>query len=182
MKNHKNDSRSRFTRMAVKQSLLQLMEKKPLNKITVAEICEGAEIYRGTFYNHFYDVYDVYEGIKNDLLDEVSKKLNQFNVYDLDKQFFKEIMTLIDRHRDVCRVLIDDKNTNFLSDIIDAIRQRFLKDWAEAFADISYGSITIIGDWIKNDRKESLDDIAAMVGETNRVLVEACKARRFQNL
>lgn len=48
MKNHKNDSRSRFTRMAVKQSLLQLMEKKPLNKITVAEICEGAEIYRGT--------------------------------------------------------------------------------------------------------------------------------------
>ena len=194
MKNHKNDSRSRFTRMAVKQSLLQLMEKKPLNKITVAEICEGAEIYRGTFYNHFYDVYDVYEGIKNDLLDEVSKKLNQFNVYDLDKQFFKEIMTLIDRHRDVCRVLIDDKNTNFLSDIIDAIRQRFLKDWAEAFADISYttleylfnfnisGSITIIGDWIKNDRKESLDDIAAIVGETNRVLVEACKARRFQNL
>lgn len=195
MKAAKNDNRSRFTRMVIKQSLLKLMEQKPLNKITVAEVCEGAEVHRGTFYNHFYDVYDVYEDIKTDLLNEIEQKMNQFKVGDLDKQFFKEIMMMIYRNRDICRLLIDPlNNPNFLLEIIAAIRERFLKAWTEAFRELSpktleylfdfniNGSIAMISRWLSGDMEESLDDVAELVGETNRVMVEACKSLAFRNL
>lgn len=195
MKNEKNDRRSKFTRMVVKQSLLRLMEHKPLNKITVAEVCEGAEIYRGTFYNHFYDVYDVYEDIKLDLMNEIEERLNQVKVYDLDMQFFKEIMLLIYRNRDMCRLLIDPKNNpNFLQEILVAIRERFLKTWVEAFHETSprtldyifhfniNGSIAIIASWLQGDMRESLDDVAELVGETNRILVDACRKHSFKDL
>ena len=51
MKN--NDARVRYTQKVLKDSLLQLLEKKPINKITVKEVCELAELNRATFYAHY---------------------------------------------------------------------------------------------------------------------------------
>ena len=39
------------------------MKEKPLNKITVREICEKADVNRSTFYSYHADIYDLYRTI-----------------------------------------------------------------------------------------------------------------------
>jgi len=75
MKSTKNDVRSRFTQTTIKKSLLKLLSDTPLKNITVSELCKEAGITRGTFYNHFYDVYDIYESIENEFFETVAAKL-----------------------------------------------------------------------------------------------------------
>ena len=49
------------TKRALEASLKKLLLEKPLNKITVTDICEDCGISRMTFYYHFQDIYDLVE-------------------------------------------------------------------------------------------------------------------------
>ena len=72
------DTRVQFTRNALKQALLTLMEEKNVDKITVKELCETAGINRGTFYLHYLDIYDLY----NQMVEEtVAKIAGSFDPY-----------------------------------------------------------------------------------------------------
>lgn len=46
-------------RLQIWYAMLELLDKKPLREITVQELCDKCMIYRTTFYNHFYDIYDL---------------------------------------------------------------------------------------------------------------------------
>jgi len=48
----KTDARTRYTLKVIEKSLITLLKEKPMNKITVKELCELAEINRATFYTH----------------------------------------------------------------------------------------------------------------------------------
>ena len=63
MEKKREDRRSAYSKKAIRQSLLALMEDKPLNKITVREICERAQVNRSTFYAYHADIYDLYRTI-----------------------------------------------------------------------------------------------------------------------
>lgn len=45
----------------ISDTLLELLRKKPLEKISVKEICTLAQINRTTFYNHYTDKYELFE-------------------------------------------------------------------------------------------------------------------------
>jgi len=51
------------TKKLLANSLKELLEKKPLNKITVKEIVENCGVNRQTFYYNFQDIYDLVEWI-----------------------------------------------------------------------------------------------------------------------
>ena len=53
----RSDARVRYTRKVLKESLLSLLKEKPINKITVKEVCELAELNRATFYSHYSDCF-----------------------------------------------------------------------------------------------------------------------------
>ena len=48
----KNDLRVRYTQKVIQEAFWKILKEKPLAKITVKEICDLAEINRGTFYKH----------------------------------------------------------------------------------------------------------------------------------
>lgn len=54
------------TKRLLADSLRQLLEKKPLDKITVKEIVENCGVNRQTFYYNFQDIYDLVEWIFRD--------------------------------------------------------------------------------------------------------------------
>jgi len=186
MKNNKTDHRSRYTQRVIKEALLKLLADKPLNKIGVSELCFFAEVNRGTFYNHFYDVYDVYESIENDFYDEIKAKLDHVKSYDLDRPFFKEIMLLIYKNADLVRLIINNKNnSDILKRIIEFVRGKFIEErsqtvkghtavfWDRVFSYVTNGSIGIISDWIYSDFRESLDEISAIITELNELIMNA---------
>ena len=43
----------------LREALTDLLKAKPLDKISIQELCDLAMISRGTFYNYFYDKYDL---------------------------------------------------------------------------------------------------------------------------
>lgn len=52
-----------LTEKAMAASLLKLLEKKSLDKITIKDITDDCSVNRQTFYYHFHDIYDLLEWI-----------------------------------------------------------------------------------------------------------------------
>ena len=50
-----------FTRQIILHTLTELMNEKPLSKITVKDIVERCGVNRNTFYYHFRDIPDAVE-------------------------------------------------------------------------------------------------------------------------
>lgn len=67
----KQDRRTRYTRQTIKDTFLELLKQKSFTKITVTEVCKNAEINRGTFYLHYYDIYDILSDIFNDMTQDM---------------------------------------------------------------------------------------------------------------
>ena len=65
----KIDVRARYTRKIIKESFYTLLREKPVEKITVRELCEKAEINRSTFYKHYQDCYDLLTKIEEEALE-----------------------------------------------------------------------------------------------------------------
>lgn len=62
--------RTRMTKQLLKQSLLELLEQKKINAITVKEICERADVNRSTFYAYYSSPYDLFDSMKQDIIAE----------------------------------------------------------------------------------------------------------------
>lgn len=52
-----SDLRVKKTLRALRETMLELIQKKPIEKISVIDICEAAMVNRATFYAHFEDKY-----------------------------------------------------------------------------------------------------------------------------
>ena len=101
----KTDARVKYTKMVLKKALMELMQHKPVNKITVKEICERAELNRATFYAHYSDCFDLLESIEEDLLEAFQQSLKLVDSFDVTA-LIEAIYTMIEQQQEACRVLI----------------------------------------------------------------------------
>lgn len=69
MTDKKIDRRVRYTKKAIRESFLDLLEQKPIEKISVTEICKNADINRGTFYSHYADPFELKASLEQELSD-----------------------------------------------------------------------------------------------------------------
>lgn len=72
----KTDLRVRYTQDVIQKAFLELLREKPVSKITVKEVCNTAEINRGTFYKHYQDCYDLMEKIEESALEKFDAMLD----------------------------------------------------------------------------------------------------------
>ncbi len=75
-KPRKMDRRTRYTRQAIREALLELMRQKSFSKVTVTEVCRLAEMNRGTFYLHYLDLCDVLDDILTEMTTETACTLD----------------------------------------------------------------------------------------------------------
>lgn len=78
MKNIKENQRVRITKRMIRESLIELLEIRPINKISISELCKRAEINRSTFYNHYENIYDVLDEIG----EVIAKDLEEITLLD----------------------------------------------------------------------------------------------------
>lgn len=57
------DRRTKYTLKTIKETFLDLLQENNINKITVKEICDNADINRATFYRYYTDIYDLLKKI-----------------------------------------------------------------------------------------------------------------------
>ena len=72
------DRKKKMTRLMICDSLKTLMQGHPFEKITIRMITDNAGVIRPTFYNYFYDKYEVLEMIlKEEVIDKVQLMIDQ---------------------------------------------------------------------------------------------------------
>ena len=63
------DRRIKKTKRILKETLISMLTKKPLDRITVTELCSQADVSRITFYTHYDDKFSLIDEIVQDLIE-----------------------------------------------------------------------------------------------------------------
>lgn len=185
MKLKKTDQRSKFTQSTVKSALVELLTDTPLNKITVSLLCTKAQVNRGTFYNHFYDVYHVYETIEKDLTEEFTEKLGAVGVFSFDKAFLREIMLLIYFNLKLIRIILKNRNeSSFYKDIVSFVKDKFTRELemgnnkdipkeqvAQVLSYAVNGSLGVITEWALSEIDQSPEEMASLLEKLNALII-----------
>lgn len=72
------DRRKKYTQQVIHDTLFELLKKHHLSDITVKEICELADINRSTFYRNYLDIYDLFEKVEQELIEQVFQNEDLF--------------------------------------------------------------------------------------------------------
>ncbi|MCC8107165.1 MAG: TetR/AcrR family transcriptional regulator [Clostridiales bacterium] len=65
------DLREKKTKRSITNAFIELRSKKPLERITVKELSELAQISKATFYLHYKDIYDLSEKLQNEVIQNI---------------------------------------------------------------------------------------------------------------
>ena len=63
------------THESLQQALLILLKEKPLEEITVSELCRMAKINRGTFYLHYKNIHGVFERYFEEIVEDLKRSI-----------------------------------------------------------------------------------------------------------
>ena len=63
-----------FTRKAIMNAFLELLDERPLSKITIRDIVDRCGVNRNTFYYHFEDIPALIEAIVRDEADQLTRE------------------------------------------------------------------------------------------------------------
>lgn len=144
------DARVRYTRRAIKESFLALLREKPVNRITVKEVCERAELNRATFYTHYGNCFILLDSIEQELLDSFKQSLSLIGSFDVSA-LICAIYAMIQQHEDACRVLIfDGKSATVLDRMIAMGRESSLAHWRQLFPLTSEKDLEMLYTYLSN--------------------------------
>lgn len=98
------------TKKLIKNTFAELlMEKKELNKITVKELTDKADINRGTFYLHYDNIYEVAEDFEEEILDTIGLDDIKLNTLKDVDDYFDSITSYLKKNEEVYHMLLGSK-------------------------------------------------------------------------
>lgn len=178
MQSSKTDRRVKYTKMVLKESLIELLEQKPISRITIKEICEQADINRGTFYAHYSDQYDLLHKIEQELLDDITKYLASYD-FQASKpdsiQIITQVFEYVLQNGKLCQVLLGENgDIEFQEKIMRIVQRQCIEEWTVKksvdtetaeylYLFVIHGSIGLVRKWLHNGMKKPTDEIAQMV-------------------
>ena len=173
-----NQNRSvRNTKKRLKEALLTLLQKKPVNEISVTELSELADVNRGTFYFHYTDVYDILYKTQDEFFREFetildSDKDDKTNIY----QYLLKIFSFLGDNHDMCSVFFSENNDmKFCNRIKLLVNNHLCSLWKNTDiscnpmrmemynAFIVNGCAGIMKRWLDDGLKETSEEIAVLV-------------------
>ena len=172
----KEDRRVRYTKKAIKDSFLELFEKKPLEKISVTEICNNADINRGTFYSHYSDPYDLKKKLEEEFLETIRCKIRECSNNGKEKITITQSLCILKESKDLCRVftgpngdfealikIVGMQASNHMSNLFDFVEEIAPVN-AECLQLMLASCITSITKyWFDNDMQQEPEFIAESI-------------------
>lgn len=173
-----SDRRCRRTRSALKSALLTLMKNKPLQKITVSELADFADVNRKTFYNHFHDVDSVLHELENDFLEQLFSVIDPSNLWsDIENPspLLRKLISEMTSNMDFLKLLIASREHHHL---LEGFRARLRQLWGDVLKDddkvdhdilfsfldfMSAGTVSVLESWITSESCMPLDKLTDML-------------------
>jgi len=168
-----DNRKTRYTRAALGQAMIETLKDKPLARVTVTELCRRADLSRGTFYLHYDSPADVLDDLEDRLLADFTEPWRDRADID-DPEFILTVLrrlatdpglaalvaqpnsTLVERFfawrrdatHDACRAAYPD---------LDEAQLSYVRTYKEQ------GAIHLIADWVRRGMPEPADLVAALL-------------------
>lgn len=173
----KNDQRTRLTQMLIRKALTSLLSQKPIQSISVKELCDAAGINRGTFYAHYADIYDLLEKIEEEMMHDFQNALQPLLEEREEPLTPLKITTgifdCIKDNADICIVTLGPYgDKKFASQLLAVGREKCLEGYSKYFegaskkqieyyyAFVSAGCIGLLEKWLHDGMTTSASEIA----------------------
>ena len=175
----KVDKRVANTKEAVTRVFSDLLKEKSIDEISVTEICQKANINRGTFYSHYKDPYDLRNKIQEAFLEKFKTNLAPLlfssstdNLTNFD--FVYSIIMFLKTNKETVDIIVDRKGRDqtFLNDVIKCGYQFVTFVYPKIFANnsnedismfysfVSGGCVQILLEWIKGNMQTPMEELS----------------------
>jgi len=172
------DRRVKYTKMALRDSFIRLLEHKDIERITIKAICEEADINRATFYTHYANQYDLLHEIEQDLYDNINSYLSQLGDDPANPNAIRQAEKIFDylqANAKVTKLLLSDRGDfSFQKRVMQLVydlittQLRMTKAISKQDAEFVYaytitGCVGIVQKWLNDDMSKSSKAMARMV-------------------
>lgn len=102
------DRRITRSKKALRSALIELIEERGFDAVTVNDLCERADLNRGTFYNHFQDKDDLLKALEDEVIgslvenfqrDMAKLSIKDLLLYKVNKRPLPALVNLFDQLR-----------------------------------------------------------------------------------
>ena len=166
------DRRARMTREILKQSLIELMKKKPIHEISIKKICETADINRSTFYHHYDSQFELFNDILNDIGYDIIEIVRTNHSSDnWMKDILLESFTYLENNRDTILVILGENSGFSVGERLTTYVEKFVNTSLEASSEIAKYSVqfavagmtSVVWQWLNKEDRLPAADLANMV-------------------
>lgn len=159
-----NEGRNSYVVKHLTEALLILLEKKPLEDITISELVNNAGVGRASFYRNYDNKEDILKAYLETLFSEwtdVCKENSDIQLHEI----IHIMISHFEKHRSFYQLLHERKLTYLLKDIILNIcgpKPEYEKIEAYSTAFVAYSLYGWIDVWFQRGMVESSDEIAEL--------------------
>lgn len=171
--NKTESRRVKMTKSLLNDSFLDCLAEKPLEKVTVTEICERADVNRSTYYTYYEDPFDQYLRLEEDLGTDIAALLaaTLFGEVPGNEKLYKLFTSVLDyivqKRREFKILLSGNLDLSLLKEIIFSLWDAVfppedganINDMEQRYRYLycSSGCISLIFQWVTSHDIESLD-------------------------
>jgi len=174
----KENRKSRYSRMVIRESLIELMKSKSILSVSVKDICGLADISRSTFYDHYKDQYDLLKQIEDETLAYFEDMLNKYKDKKTKKEtneMLEEMLTYIANNGSTIQVLLSENgDIGFQKKLLFhfIMHNQIIKYFSEKQDDetmsyysvfLIHGAIGLIQHWLKGNMAMPVPQLAKML-------------------
>ncbi|MCI8662597.1 MAG: TetR/AcrR family transcriptional regulator [Hungatella sp.] len=114
------DLRITKTKTAIINAFLSLRSKKPLEKITIKELCEQAMINKSTFYSHYGDIYELSDMLETEVVLSVIQSMDHPEyIFENPGEFTRQLFFGYLSQDNLIQILFSDNRSSRLVSKID---------------------------------------------------------------
>ncbi len=169
----KNNRRTLVTKRILRESLMELMQEKPISKISIKEICELSDMSRSTFYLHYQDQFDLLADIEKEILKNTEKSLGTLDGAFNTTEGIQTFLEYVKNNKETFGIMLCQPETeDFRKRIIDQIENNVKKSVPEIldnsyaeylFSFVMYGTLHVLRRWISNNYDTPTEDLAELI-------------------
>lgn len=123
----------------IRTAFAKLLNEKDINRITVSDIVREADICRGTFYSYYLDVFDLYEQVEKECINDIVAFIEEEGITDFlenPKKSIDRFISYVNRNREYYRLLLLSTGVDEFSKRLSALFAERLLDEISVYSNI----------------------------------------------
>ena len=179
MRDTGNDQRTRLSHSLIRQAFTELLKQKPIQRITVKELCQKAGVNRSTFYAHYVDIYDLLAKLEEDMANDFQQALTPLFGTGMEEPSLLRVITGIYQclkdNGDICTVTLGEYGDKaFAVRLLSMGWESCLAAYSNHlwgasprqleyfYAFVSNGHIGLLQKWLEEGMTTSVEEMAQM--------------------